>query len=250
MPHATGPIKIYSSARFKKRSFGHSVFFPGSGDGHLYRVSNPLLDFIANGKMTWMGWVHTDNINRVNRLVRKDGASKGYAIHTEIFGGKNCLCFQNMNGFSARRIALPIFFSRGYHHWAVRYDKTGSLLLEMYINGIQIVNRIGTDITSGTLTDDTTSQLRLGSEFNGDNLEGWMNEVLFFNGQYLTQDQIIRNFLYGEMPRNLTTRELIPPTAHYKMNDNTGRTVLDYSGNNLHMTMNANSDWSNHVVAP
>ena len=41
--------------RFKKRDFGHSVFFPGAGDGHIYRVSNPLLDFTAAGKMTWMG---------------------------------------------------------------------------------------------------------------------------------------------------------------------------------------------------
>jgi len=208
--------------------FGSALDFDGSDD----YISLGTPSSLNTQYITIEAWVDLNNpgdgvshefYNRMNSsnagttLLRKRNSDNKYVFQIRLDGTES----------TVRVIASNTAATSGWHHVAGTYD--GSIL-KMYVDGVLQTDTL---TISGTIDIDTLNSIDLARHPTPTNyLGGKLDDVRIYN-YARTQPQISWEYNRGA------------PQGWWKMDENTGSTTNDSSGNAYHsQTFNGNTTWT------
>ncbi len=228
-PTSTGPV----GGNVGK--FGKAVAFDGSDD--YIPINGSTVYATMNSPFSASAWVNLTDFSTSNYPVvialRSDDTDPWFIIlsnQTNFLG----VSIGNDNSFAGIKTDTPTASLTGaWHHIAVSYNGQGSGAMtnfKIYLDG-----QLQTNIASGTYAShsQTTS---IGYNGGGNRWYGSIDEVRVYNRALSTSDV---NQLYNWAPG---------PIGYWKMDENTGTTIYDTSGNGYNGTFQdslTKADWKN-----
>lgn len=215
------------------RSAGFAMYFDGSDGSYLNR-SNTGFAFTKTQEMTWMGWVNlTGDRTSSNQIIRKQTtATSGYNILAVRESNNLKIKFQEQKTNTAVSWGLLGDFANTWYHFAVTYDGTNEEV-GLYINGNLIIDNKSDSIDWAEVTNDSSADLILGSSSSSDNLDGYLDDIVYTTS-VLTQQQIRDHANDGTLPASYV--------AEWSFNEGTGTSsIIDGSSNGYDLTINGNT---------
>lgn len=222
-PNSTGP------AGGAIGKFGNTGSFDGSNDYVVVTDSNSL-DVTSN--FTFSAWIYPTSVTGDQYILSKDGVGTDTTDAYGFFvqnGGE--ICYETNNrGNNVCPATEDILLNR-WNHVAVVFNDTLSATNKatLYVNGVQQAS--DGDVTQAPIS--LATNLLIGRRGNsGDEFTGKLDEVRMYN-RSLSGSEISQ--LYSFAPG---------PVGHWKMDENTGQTLNDSSGNGLSGTVGADTSIS------
>ncbi len=210
---------------------------------------------------TWFKSASAANPSSSEYLIDKESASAGYAMWATTSGFIACGIDNDGSGFPSDSATTSTDYYDGTWHNAVCVRNIANGRLELYIDGIS--SNTDTSITSADLSN--TDAFTIGAQdtssgTTGDEFTGYIDEVKIYPSA-LSTDQIkliynqssavVMGAVSTDSTGNPSWSELdaycppgqgsacTGPIAEWKMDENTGTTLLDSSGN-----INNSTTWS------
>ena len=218
----TGTLSGATIPEWSSGKFGNSINLSSNNDYINIGEGGGLFDFGSNN-FSISFWMNPDSLSTAfTRILGKaSGASweNGYAFSTL----NNTFAFWINGQTNVAAASLP---STGvWHHIIGTYDHSK---IKLYIDGIEVAS---TPYTQNII--DTSLDFRIGTIFNGGNTEfdGKLDEVRLYN-RALSPSEV--SDLYNYAPG---------PITYYDLNEASGTTVYDKSGNNKNGTLQNSPSW-------
>ncbi|WKZ30108.1 MAG: LamG domain-containing protein [Candidatus Dojkabacteria bacterium] len=224
-----GTLNNFSNDLRVLGKIGSAIKFDGVDD---YISTPDHASFTWGNQLTVSAWFKSGSISEAKSLVAKSGNTSQFEFHLSLETDGRVRCWISTNGTAN----VPLAFSA-----SINYTDNQWHFASCVYNGSNLL--VSVDGTRGTAVS------RSGNIFNGTNSltvggdPGWTGNNWFFNGQ-------IDNVKVWNTA--LTWRELMleynsgAPIAYWKLDEGSGTTALDYSGNGLHGTltnMDPATDW-------
>ena len=198
---------------------GYAAAFDGSND--VVRVADNASLSITN-QLSISAWVKFDSVSGEQRLVSK-GQSNGYYLILRNSSGKFLFRCRGLSGSEDVESNYTPVANKWIHVVGI-YDGSS---LRIYIDG-QLDNQVS---ASGNISVASTD-LTLGDRSSGGvELDGQLDEVRLYD-YGLTDAEIAE--LYGLM-------------AHWKLNETSGTTAVDSSGNSATGTVTGTTAWTDGI---
>ncbi len=241
-----------------------------NGDGALYmsRADDADFDFTAVEDFAISGWVKSDsasNPGATEYVVNKANATTaGYAVYFNTSGN---LCFgiddDTTWGPDIASCSTTDLYDATWHHFSAMRDYSGTLKTFIYVDGISRDN--DTDSTSATFANSLSLYVgdRDGTN-NGDEFTGDIDEVKIYRGaltpaeikidynrgQSLVLGSVSNNSTYA--PNAANQEYCVPgdstscaaPVGEWRLDERTGSTVNDTSGNGYSGTLTLGPSWT------
>ncbi len=206
--------------------FGNARSFPGTSNNYISIANNTALSPTTSG-FSVSTWVYPTSTSGSNHIISKD---------TSVASTRSYYLVQNSNTFiwcmwfsSSQLCATSsTFTANSWYHVTGTYD--GSTLT-IYVNGIAS----GTQAVTGT-PQTNTNTLMIGTT-------ALINSCCYFPG-YVDEARIYQKSL---SPSDVTMLyNFAPgPIAYYNMDERSGTTIKDLTGNGFNSTLTGNTRWDN-----
>lgn len=211
------------------------LYFDGSGD-FVSRTDDPDLDMNTGESVTVELWFrHPDIATNPDYLVAKhDGTEAGYKIYMNADGTVTC----GIDGDSTfsptdSTSSTAALDDNKWHHLACVKSTTTSL--KLYVDG----QAVGTEDTSiqATVANNDTFYLGIDGDGSSNGWEGFIDEFRFFRtartAAQIKTDLIARGNIDGDSARFGPDNKWLSDglVGYWRMDDNTGTTTVDSSGN-------------------
>lgn len=256
--------------------------FNASGAVLATRADDSDFDFAASDDLSMSMWLYADAADKptsgnVQYVYTKGGivaaGTVGYILYTNSSGNVSFAIRSTSGNWVATPPAEPTsddkvtsttdLYDSAWHH--IVATKTGTSRIDLFVDGK--LNASDTSLTAtGTLANTVTSRFADRNETNdGDEFTGKIDEMKIFRSA-LTGDQIQVEYNYGSQsqmgalstdssnnPSNSNTNSYCPPgqgsactppIGHWKLDENTGTTAYDLSGNGYSGTLTNSPKWS------
>ncbi|MBE0574034.1 hypothetical protein IH575_03965, partial [Candidatus Dojkabacteria bacterium] len=209
-----------------------SVAFNGTST-YIDAGSEASIDDLADGAMTFEGWVNPTSTPDYRQIIQK-GSSSGFIV--QFFGGyfNTAVYCSTTNAGSA--VLIPENLIGKWFHISVTFDDAGDRKIRIFINGSQLSYVIQT-AGVGAVISDAASNLILGGAAGGTYFPGLMGWTRISNSiRYTT---------------NFTPPSRLNPPANdantvrlFLMNEGVGTTITDSSTNAQNATL-SDGTWNN-----
>jgi hypothetical protein len=211
-----------TSATISAGKFGNGGSFDGVDD-YVDMGSDTSLNFENNGVFSINFWIKPSSFSttwRVPLLIRELYLNSGYRCGITSTG--NLRFWTNQSGGTLEIESDTSMSLNQWNHISITYNDTQAFI---YLNSKQVASGAGSYISG-------TSSLQIGT--------GWSNE--FFNGQ-IDDVRIYNRALSPDEVKKLY--EYAPgPVGHWKMDEKSGTTAYDISGNGNHGTLTNGPTWT------
>ena len=221
-------------SRLFLRPYTKSVAFNGSLSS-LEKTSPTGINNGTNGSVTVSGWVYltSESLATFAELYVSGGTSPAFGVG---LAGSYYLFSDRVNATNNRTITQAAFQQYiGLNRWVYLTYVLTSTQITVYAGATAILDTaLGTAINCGTLSSVMVGNGRLTSGTLTQPLQGYMKDVLFFNGA-LSAAEVSKLYYYNIRPSSLV--------ASYLMEEGSGTSIADGTGSN---TLTATSiTWSN-----
>ncbi len=242
--------------------------FLGASNTRLTRDDDSDFDFAAADDFTLSVWFKRDAVSATEYLIHKQTSDTGYALYMDsdgdlVFGiGDGATAFpeETIGGSLSKN-----YDDNSWHH-AVAV-KTGTASIKLYVDGQEIASDTSLSVT-GTLANSAKLIIADANETDGtDEFLGSIDELEIYRSA-LTADQIAILYNQGQSAvfGNLSTASdgqigdnsadrsycvpgdtatCNPPVGEWTLDENTGTTTKDLSGNNGTGTLTNDPTWTN-----
>ena len=239
-----------AAAKVRTPSFtdNYALHFDGTNDNAI--VTNDVFKTFTGGGFSVSYWLKQDAIGTGNNhfhwnIYPASGTAMRIMVATDGAGshdGKYKFQITDANGAAEILRTDSAVESTDWKHIVVTAQNSDKLRL--FINGVEITAVSGTGVTgldSDDLDDMTTTVLELGQNGNdGSYLDGKINDWAFFNKR-LDADNIAAIYNSGttfDLTSNKGNYDSSSNLkAYYKMEEGSGTTVVDSSGNTGDLTL-------------
>ncbi len=211
---------------------GSSVHFDG-GDDAITIPDDSVLD-IGTSDFTLSAWVKGNNLDPSDVIFAKsngDGCSASYGFHFGVFTGNlNPAVHFCTGGGSHARIYGNYSLTNGvWYHISAVIDRDSSTNSLIYVNGRPVSTSVS-NLSSHTGSITNAVSLAIGAESDGNNRwNGTIDQIKIYD-YARTSAQIAWEYNRGAA------------VAHYKLDECTGTTIYDSSGNKLNGTLSLGSN--------
>jgi hypothetical protein len=236
-------------------------------DGTTAQViaENTGADFKYNGgDMTWTAWIKTDPTDDGGNIISKPWNGLGqynYRIYTSSGSTPTInVAFNGATNFST--FTTTGISSNVWHHIAVSLEGS-TRTLNIYVDGMLARTATNTITDWTPSSGDSTLKIVFGCIFpygndscagaTGHAFKGSMDEIKYYQS-FLTAEQVKQdmnagsamsfgNVLGASESADLADGGGNPPVAEWKMDENSGTTLNDTSGNNKTLTLTGSPTW-------
>lgn len=211
-------------SRLFLRPYTKSVAFDGSVS-ILEKTSPTGINNGTNGSVTVSGWVYltSELLSTFAELYVSGNTSPAFGLGQQ--GSVYYVFSDRVNAGNNSTITKASFYQNiGLNRWTMMTYVLTSTRIAVYANATQILdNALGVAINAGTLSSITVGNGRLTSGTLTQPLQGYMKDVLFFNGA-LSAAEVTKLYYYNIRPSSLV--------ASYLMEEGSGSTIADGTGSN------------------
>lgn len=266
-PGAANCPTQYSAGKINK-----ALDFDGTND-YVAIVDNSIFDVLDSDDLVVSGWFNRDTSGTEDTIIAKRNSlaspDVGWIVSVR---DTNVFDFQLSDGTDEYQMTTTqTFTTPGWNFFTIVWDQDSTSNSKIFINGMQMP--ITTSGTIGNVGDTSNAlDLRIGTHSDGsDRFDGKIDDIKVFKTT-LTDSQILSLFNQGATTTigststtstgqsdNSSSRDYCPPgnaetncgsgdptpVGHWKMDENTGATANDSSGNGYSGTVNnATTLWS------
>lgn len=220
--------------RFLIRNIGKSAYFTASAGKLTVPITPSLTNFNFG---IWFNRRNQGNFAHLVSWVNASGTTHGFTLST-VSTGLNLTMYNNGSTTANINTSLNVPLI-GWNHVAVTFATNN---LKIYLNG----TLVGSDTSCSMDTTNPAQTLTIGkrSDSSGNQIMAYCDFV-WVNATPWTQQQVTDLYYRGAVPQT--------PDVYYKLNENTGTTAIDYSGNGNNGTYSSVawlSEAPNHLFQP
>ncbi|TAL50590.1 MAG: DUF2341 domain-containing protein, partial [Methylovulum sp.] len=235
---------------------GKCLYFDGATNENVSKSDDAKLDFVAADNFSIQAWVRRNGASSANNFILSKAQTgyTGYKLYQDASGD---YCFDVSDGTNTDTACTSAvdFDDDKWHH--VSGVKTGTTKIELFVDG-KLRASDSTIAATGTLAN--TGTFYTGVDLDGISNEwfGFIDEVKVYNyARSAAQVQLDYNSkaaalakgagaVLGAQPMDALNNGLV---GYWKMDENTGTTANDSSGNGKSLTLSASS-WSTGKLGP
>ncbi len=214
---------LVSTPSFRKptsKTWAGSYMFPISGGGHA-QINNPTnISFSKTGSYAWAFWIKFDADDDVYRQIITLGSlsTDGYRIVKDRVSGRNVICLQDVDAFTADRWYYPLGFDiTKWHHITITWkgNSSSSVSTSCYINGRQMTTKSSSITWASAVA--TSTPLIFGYDWADHTIGGNINDIVYFD----------RQIYPSEIFDLMNKRSFTVPVGYWPCDSDQGLNIID-----------------------
>ncbi len=236
-----------TNATWKTEEFcksGKCLYFDGSGDYvNFGDPSNASLDFLATDSFTIQGWFRTPDITSGQRTIiaKHNATAGGFKIYMDS-SGYITFAIDDDSTWSpddAVSSSTTTFDDNAWHFFSA--VKSGTSSISLYVDGV-LYQTDSSLAATGSLSNANNFYVGIDGDGASNGFSGFLDQIVISHSAK-SATRIIADFagvnqdtLFASMSENLA--------GHWKLDENTGTTANDSSGNGNTGTLTNTPTWS------